>query len=85
MKQVDWPLSIENWEDMSNDDLRQLMDGAREECDRRMSLLTEAKEGRPKGPGRPRKNGSTTTITAADMRELMIDEARHEAARDTDS
>lgn len=50
---------------LNEDDLRDYMDRGRDEIERRHRVLTEAMNGRPKGPGRPPKNG--TRLTAADL------------------
>jgi hypothetical protein len=52
-----------DWDVMSNDEIRELMDDGREEIENRISLLTEAMNGRPKGPGRPKNGASRLTAT----------------------
>jgi hypothetical protein len=42
---------------MTTEELRDYMDAGRDELDRRDMLIAEARNGRPKGPGRPPKNG----------------------------
>lgn len=54
-----------DWSTLTNDEIRDVMDDGREEIDRRVRLLSEALNGRPKGPGRP-KNGALK-LTAADL------------------
>jgi hypothetical protein len=53
-----------DWPTLTNDELRELMDEAREEIDRRTQVLAEALNGRPK-VGRP-KNG-TLKLKATDL------------------
>lgn len=50
---------------LTNEQLSEYMDAGREECDRRLQVLAEAINGRPKGPGRP-KNG-VLKLRAADL------------------
>lgn len=54
-----------DWSAMTNEEIRELMDDGREESENRIRTLMEAMNGRPKGPGRPPKNG--TKLTAADL------------------
>ena len=56
-----------DWDTLSNDDIADVMDEGREEIERRIGLLTGARDGRPKGPGRP-KNGASK-LTAAKTEE----------------
>lgn len=52
-----------DWDTLSNDDISDLMDEGRDEIERRISLLAGARDGRPKGPGRP-KNGVAKSTAA---------------------
>lgn len=47
-----------DWDTLSNDDISDVMEEGREEIERRISLLTGARDGRPKGPGRPKNGGA---------------------------
>lgn len=53
-----------DWSAMSNDEIRELMDDGREEIEERISVLIEGRDGRPKGPGRPPKNGVAKSTAA---------------------
>lgn len=55
-----------DWSTLTNDEVRDLMDEGREESENRIRLLMEAMNGRPKGPGRPSKNGGLQ-LKAADL------------------
>lgn len=59
-----------DWSSLTNEELADLMDDAREEIDRREALMQRARNGGPKGPGRPRgsKNGAPQ-LSAADLKE----------------
>lgn len=42
---------------MTDEEILSAMDELRDEIDRRIQVLAEARDGRSKGPGRPPKNG----------------------------
>jgi uncharacterized small protein (DUF1192 family) len=53
-----------DWDTLTNDDISDVMEEGREEIERRIALLTGARDGRPKGERRP-KNGARQA--AADL------------------
>lgn len=53
-----------DWSAMSNREISELMDDGREEIEERISVLIEGRDGRPKGPGRPPKNGVAKSTAA---------------------
>jgi hypothetical protein len=59
-----------DWTTLTNEQILDLMDEGRDEIERREEVLAKARNGSPKGPGRPRgsKNG-VTQLSAADLKE----------------